>query len=34
MTGHNSVMFGWSWNEVSVLGSHVFGRATLESCEK
>ena len=32
MTGQSSAMFGWSWTEVSVLGSQVFGRALMESC--
>ena len=26
-------MFGWIWTEASVLGSQVFGRALMESCE-
>ena len=25
-------MFGWSWTEVSVLGSHVFGQILMENC--
>ena len=33
MAGQSSAMFGWSWTEVSVLGSQVFGRALMESCE-
>ena len=33
MAGHNSVMFGWGWNEASVLGSQIFGQALVESCE-
>ena len=32
MAGQSSAMFCWSWTEVSVLGSHVFGQALLESC--
>ena len=32
MAGQSSAMFGWSWSEVSVLGSQVFGQALLESC--
>ena len=32
MAGQSSAMFGWSWTEVSVLGSRVFGQALLESC--
>ena len=28
------VMFGCSWTEVSVLGSLVFGQASMESCER
>ena len=33
MAGHSSAVFGWSWTEVSVLGSEVFGQALMESCE-
>ena len=33
MVGQSSAMFGWSWTEVSVLGSQVFGQALMESCE-
>ena len=32
MAGQSSAMFGWSWTEVSVLGSQVFGQALMESC--
>ena len=32
MAGHDWDMFGWSWIEVSVLGSQVFGRASMEGC--
>ena len=32
MTGQSYVMFGWSWTEVSVLSSQVFGQASLEGC--
>ena len=32
MAGHSSGMFGWSWTEVSVLGSQVFGQASMEGC--
>ena len=32
MAGNSSVMFGWSWIEVSVLGSQVFGQASMERC--
>ena len=28
-----AVMFSWSWTEVSVLGSQVFGQALMESCK-
>ena len=28
MAGQGSVMFGWSWTEMSVLGSQVFGQAS------
>ena len=31
MAGQSFAMFGWSWTEVSVLGSQVFGRALMES---
>ena len=31
MLGYSSVMFGWSWTEVSVLGSQVFGQASVDS---
>ena len=27
-------MFGWSWTEVSFLGSQVFGQASSESCAR
>ena len=33
MPRHSSAMFGWSWTEVSVLGSQVFGQALMEGCE-
>ena len=33
MVGHGLVMFGWSWIEVSVLSSLVFGEASAESCD-
>ena len=29
----SSVVFGWSWFDISVLGSQVFGRASMESCK-
>ena len=32
MAGKSYSMFGWSWTEVSVLGSQVFGRGLMESC--
>ena len=32
MAGQSSAMFGWSWTEVGVLGSQVFGQASMESC--
>ena len=32
MVGFSLVMFGWSWTEVGVLGSQVFGQALVESC--
>ena len=33
MAGQSSAMFGWSWTEASVLGSQVFGRALMVSCD-
>ena len=33
MAGQSTAIFGWSWPEVSVLGSQVFGQALMESCE-
>ena len=32
MAGQSSAMFVWSWTEVSVLGSQVYGRGLMESC--
>ena len=32
MAGQSSAMIGWSWTEVSVLGSQVFGQAFIKSC--
>ena len=32
MAGQSSVMFGGSLNEVSVLGSQVFGQASMDGC--
>ena len=32
MARHSFVVLGWSWTELSVLGSQVFGQAMLESC--
>ena len=34
MAGQSSVMFGLSWTEVSVLGSQVFGQASMDSCDQ
>ena len=31
MAGQCPVMFGWSWTEVSVLQSQVFGPASVDS---
>ena len=31
MAENISAMFGWSWTEVSVLDSQVFGQALMES---
>ena len=27
------LVFGWSWTDVSVLGSQVFGQALLKGCD-
>ena len=32
MAGQSFAMFGWSWTEVSVLGSQVFGKALIYNC--
>ena len=32
MAGHGWDMSGWSWIEASVLGSQVFGQASVEGC--
>ena len=32
MAGQSSAMMGWSWTDVSVLGSQVFGQALMDSC--
>ena len=31
MAGQRSAMIGWSWTDVSVLGSQVFGQALMDS---
>ena len=31
MAGYVSVMLGWSWTDLSVLGSQLFGQASAES---
>ena len=33
MAGHGCGMFKWSWIEASVLGSQVYGQASVEGCE-
>ena len=33
MAGQSSALFGWSWTEVSVLGSQVFRCGLMESCD-
>ena len=33
MAGHSSVMFGWKLTDVIVLGSEVFGKASVVSCD-
>ena len=32
MVGHSSVLLGWSWTDLSVLGSQLFEQASAESC--
>ena len=32
MAGQSSAMIGWSWTDVSVLGSQVFRQALMDSC--
>ena len=32
MAGQSSAMIGWSWTDVIVLGSQVFGQALMNSC--
>ena len=32
MAGQSSDMIGWSWADVSVLGSQVFRQALMDSC--
>ena len=32
MAGDSSAMLGWSWTDLSVLGSQLFGQASAESC--
>ena len=34
MAGQSLALFGWSWTEVSVLGSQVFGQASMEGCDQ
>ena len=29
MTGHSSALLGWTWTDLSVLSSHLFGQASL-----
>ena len=33
MAGQSSAMTGWSWTDVSVLGSQVFVQALMDSCD-
>ena len=33
MDGHSPVILGWSWTDLSVLGSQLFGQDSAESCE-
>ena len=32
MAGRSFAIIGWIWTDVSVLGSHVFGQALMDSC--
>ena len=34
MAGHSLVVLGWSWTDLSVLSSQLFGQASAESCAK
>ena len=34
MAGHSLVMLGWSWTDLGVLCSQLFGQASAESCDK
>ena len=33
VAGESSVVFAWSWTDVGVLGSQVFGQALKDNCE-
>ena len=32
MAGHSSEMLAWRWTDLSVLGSQLFGQASVDSC--
>ena len=34
MARYGFVMFEWSWIEASVLGSQVFGQASMDGCDR
>ena len=34
MAGQSSAMIAWSWTDVSVLGSQVFGEALMDSSDR
>ena len=34
MAQQSSAIIGWSWTEVRVLDSHIFGQASMESREQ
>ena len=33
MAGYSLVMLGWTWTDLSILGSQLFGQASAESCD-
>ena len=32
MAGHGSELLGWSWTDLNVFDSHLFGQASAENC--